>query len=149
MKRSKPGAGSPSTMLADGLRFATVQECLDFLPADERALTERLRELLIQEVPELVERISFNVPFYKVRKDICFLWPASVLWGKKKTYEGVRLGFSYGNLLQGAAGYLHQGDRKQVCWRDLTAITTTDERMIRALLREAISADAERSAGLR
>lgn len=41
-----------------------------------------------------------------MRKDICFLWPASVLWGRRKTYDGVRLGFSYGNLLPSAAGYL-------------------------------------------
>ena len=88
------------------------------------------------------------MPFYKVRKDICIHWPASVLWGRKKTYEGVRLGFSYGNLLQDR-GFLERGGRKQVCWRDLTRITATDERMIRALLREAISVDAERSAGLR
>ncbi|MBK9077502.1 MAG: DUF1801 domain-containing protein [Flavobacteriales bacterium] len=87
------------TMLAGGLRFATVQECLDFLPPDGRALTGELRELLVQEAPELKERISFNVPFYKVRRDICFLWPASVLWGNRKTYDGVRVGFSYGHLL--------------------------------------------------
>lgn len=140
---------APSTMLAGGLRFVTVQECLNFLPANERELTEQLRELLMQEAPELHERISFNVPFYKVRKDICFLWPASVLWGKKKTYEGVRLGFSYGNLLPSAKGYLHSGDRKQVQWRDLTELTLADEGAIRKLLREAISVDAERAGGLR
>ena len=140
---------APSTMLAGGLRFATVQECLDFLPPDERVLTEQLRELLIQEAPELKERLSFNVPFYKVRKDVCFLWPASVLWGKRKTYEGVRLGFSYGNLLSNAVGYLAGGARKQVSWRDLTVLTADNERTIRMLLREAIRVDAERAGGLR
>ncbi|MBK6753037.1 MAG: DUF1801 domain-containing protein [Flavobacteriales bacterium] len=137
------------TMLAGGLRFATVQECLDFLPPDERALTGELRELLLQEAPELKERISFNVPFYKVRRDICFLWPASVLWGNRKTYDGVRLGFSYGNLLQSGTGHLERGDRKQVCWRELTALMPADERMIRTLLREALRLDAERAGGLR
>ena len=136
-------------MLAGGLRFATVQECLDFLPPDGRALTGELRELLLQEAPELKERISFNVPFYKVRRDICFLWPASVLWGNRKTYDGVRVGFSHGHLLQSGEGHWEGGDRKQVCWRALTAITPTDERMIRTLLREAIRLDAERAGGLR
>ena len=145
---SKPSK-APSTMLAGGLRFATVGECLEFLPPDERELTEQLRELLIREAPELKERISFNVPYYKVRKDICFLWPASVLWGKRKTYAGVRLGFSYGNLLPSAAGYLEGGGRKQLYWRDLSAITAHDERMIRILLQEALRVDAERASGLR
>jgi len=135
-------------MLAGGLRFATVQECLDFLPADERELTEQLRDLLLQEAPELVERVSFNVPYYKLHRDICFLWPASVLWGKRKTYAGVRLGFSYGNLLHNTEGYLEGGGRKQVYWRDLTALAPADERMIRVLLREAIRVDAERAGGL-
>ena len=139
----------PSPILAGGLRFATVQECLDFLPADERALTEQLRELIVQEAPELHERLSFNVPFYKGRRDVCFLWPASVLWGKRKTYNGVRVGFSYGNLLKDAAGYLHSGERKQVCWRGFTTLTATDERTLRTLLREAIRVDAERAGGLR
>lgn len=146
--KSKESKGH-STLLAGGLRFATVQECLNYLPPDERALTEHLRELLLAEAPELQERLSFNVPFYKVRKDICFLWPASVLWGKRKTYAGVRLGFAYGVLLPSAAGYLEGGNRKQVHWRDLTSITTADERMIRTLLCEAIHVDAERAGGLR
>lgn len=136
-------------MLAGGLRFATVQECLDFLPPDERALMERSRELLLREAPELVERLSFNVPFYKLRRDICFLWPASVLWGRRKTYDGVRIGFSYGHLLRDTAGYLARGERKQVCWRDLRTLTSADERTITALLREAIRVDAERASGLR
>lgn len=147
--KQRTGTKRPSTMLAGGLRFATVGDCLDFLPPDERALTEHLRELLLAEAPELKERLSFNVPFYKVRKDICFLWPASVLWGNRKTYAGVRLGFAYGVLLPSAAGYLEGGGRKQVYWRDLTAITPADERMIRTLLREAVRVDAERAGGLK
>lgn len=140
---------SPSAMLGGGLRFATVQELLDFLPADERALMEGLREFVIEEAPHLRERLSFNVPFYKARRDVCFLWPASVLWGKRKTYEGVRFGFSYGTLLTDPTGYLERGQRKQVLWRDLRTFTPPDEGMLRGLLTEALRLDEERKAGLR
>ena len=133
---------------AGGLRFATVEECLDFLPADERALTEQLRELIISEMPDLKERISFNVPYYRLRRDACFIWPASILWGKSRTYNGVRFGLCYGNLVDGCEPYLQRGERKQVCWRDLTAISAGDERMIRSLLRAAIRLDQERAQGL-
>lgn len=138
-----------STMLAGGLRFATVGECLEYLPEGERVLTERLREFIISEAPELRERLSFNVPFYKGQRDVCFLWPASVLWGKRKTYEGVRFGFSYGVLLSDTTGYLQRGDRKQVLWRDLQDFTPADERVLRRLLAEAVRLDMERASGLR
>lgn len=138
-----------STMLAGGLRFATVQELLDHLPQDERALTEEIRELLISEAPELKERLSFNVPFYKQHRDVCFIWPASVIWGGRKTYDGVRFALTSGHLVPGCEPYLHRGGRKQVLWRDLTTITAADERMIRRLLRAALAVDRERSQGLR
>ena len=148
MKRRSTGS-EPSTILSGGIRFATVQDCLDFLPADERALTEELRELIISEAPQLRERLSFNVPFYKLHRDVCFLWPASVLWGKRKTYEGVRFGFSYGVWLSDPSGYLERGDRKQVHWRDFLRFTRTDRAVIARLLAQAITLDQERTQGLR
>ena len=136
-------------MLNGGLRFSSVAAMLDFLPDDERALTEQLRELIISEAPDLKERLSFNVPFYKGRRDVCFIWPASVLWGRTKTYEGVRFGLSYGSLVPGCEPYLQRGYRKQVCWRDLQRLTSTDERMIRTVLRAGLAVDLERTGGLR
>lgn len=136
-------------MLNGGIRFSSVAALLDFLPADERALTEQLRELIISEAPDLKERLSFNVPFYKGRCDVCFIWPASVLWGKTKTDEGVRFGLSYGSLVPGCEPYLQRGERKQVCWRDLHRLTSSDERMIRTVLRAGLAVDLERTGGLR
>lgn len=148
-RMSAKSTKKPSTILAGGLRFASAQELFDFLPADERDLLERLREFVISEAPQLHERLSFNILAYKQRRDVCFLWPASVLWGSKKTYEGVRFGFSHGALLTDPTNYLDRGGRKQVYWRDLQQLTTTDERMLRQLLLEAVERDHERGAGLR
>lgn len=141
--------GHPSNMLAGGLRFATLQELLDFLPEDERDLTLELRELILSEVPDLKERISFNVPFYKLHRDLCFLWPASVLWGARKTYNGVRFGLCYGTLVPGAEPYLQRGARKQVCWRDFSSVTSGDRRQLGLVLRSACTLDHERARGLR
>lgn len=110
---------------------------------------ERLREFIISEAPVLKERLSFNILAYKLRRDVCFIWPASVLWGGKKTYEGVRFGFSHGNLLSDPSNYLDRGARKQVFWRDLRQFAATDERMLRQLLKEAVERDRERTVGLR
>lgn len=110
---------------------------------------ERLREFIISEAPHLHERLSFNILAYKGRRDVCFIWPASVLWGGKKSYDGVRFGFSHADLLDDPSGYLQRGSRKQVYWRDLQDVTATDERMLRQLLSQAVERDRERSAGLR
>lgn len=138
-----------AALLSGGKRFASIRELLEFLPADERSLTEHLRELVVAEAPDLKERLSFNVPFYKGRRDVCFIWPASVLWGKNKTYEGVRFGLSYGTLVPGCEPYLQRGPRKQVLWRDLLTLTDTDIRQIRSLLQQAVAVDRERALGLR
>lgn len=139
----------PSPILSGGTRFASAQELLDFLPADERSLMERLREFIINQVPELKERLSFNILAYKLRRDVCFIWPASVLWGGRKTYEGVRFGFSHADLLDDPSGYLQKGSRKQVYWRDLQQLTKTDERMLAQLLAQAVERDGERTVGLK
>ena len=132
------------------VKFRSVEECLDFLPPDEHALTEKLRAIVQDCIPNAKERISFNVPFYKRHKDLCFIWPASVLWGQKKTYQGVRFGFTYGNLLVDEEGFLEKGGRKQVHWRDFTRLTAKDVEMVRALLYQAVLVDEERAkAGLR
>lgn len=139
----------PSSILSGGIRFASEQELFDFLPADERTLMEQLREFIISEAPDLKERLSFNILAYKGRRDVCFIWPASVLWGGKKTYNGVRFGFSHANLLDDPSGYLERGGRKQVYWRDLSRFTSTDERMLGQFLRQAVQLDQERAEGLR
>lgn len=124
-------------------KFRSVEECLAFLPPDELALTEQLRAIVQDCIPDAKERISFNVPFYERHKDICFIWPASVLWGKKKTCEGVRFGFAYGNLLVDEGGFLEKGGRKQVYWRDFTRLTAKDAEMLRSLLYQAVLVDGE------
>lgn len=145
----RPAAKAPSSILSGGIRFASARELLDFLPADERSLMERLREFIISEAPGLKERLSFNILAYKQHRDVCFIWPASVLWGGTKTYEGVRFGFSHANLLSDPSNYLDRGGRKQVYWRELQRFAATDERMLRQLLHEAVERDRERGAGLR
>ncbi len=123
------------------VKFRSIEECLEFLPEDELAITEVLRELVFECIPGVTEKLSFNVPFYKRHKGICFIWPASILWGKKKTYEGVRFGFQYGHLLTDEEGYLEKGDRKQVYWKDFTKLRAEDIDMLKALLYEAVLLD--------
>lgn len=101
------------------VNFQSVVEFIDYLPNEEREITLILRDLIRETLPQCSEKLSYNVPFYKINKTICFIWPASILWGKKKSYEGVRLGFNYGNQLDPNGHFLALGDRKSVGYLDL------------------------------
>ncbi len=128
---------APKTKMQN-VAFKSVEEFLDFLPEDELKITEILRELIINCIPDVTEKLSYNVPYYKRKKNICFLWPASILLGKKKTYEGVRFGFVNGHLLNDDINYLYKGARKQVYWKDFTSVTKMDLEILKTYLLDAL-----------
>ena len=121
--------------------FKTIDEFLEFLPVEELKIVNVLRQLVFTCMPDAIEKLSFNVPYYKRHKTVCFIWPASVLWGKTKTYEGVRFGFSNGYLLQDENIYLNKGNRKQIYWRDFISVKDIDVDLLRTYLFEAIMID--------
>ena len=124
------------------VHFASVEECLDYLPEDERRITERLRSLVFEAMPDATEKLAYNVPYYRKHANICFIWPGSVPWGKV-TQKGVRFGFTQGNLLEDGEGYLDKGARKQVYWRDFYSLKDIDREKLLPLLHQAILIDAQ------
>ncbi len=123
--------------------FKDVEEFLDFLPADELEITEALRELIFNCVPNITEKLSYNVPFYKKHKGMFFIWPAAILWGNKKTYTGVRFGFQQGYLVNDELNYLDRGDRKQVYYKDFNSIKEMDEDVLKTYIFEAVEIDRQ------
>lgn len=118
---SKFNLNKPSKKMQD-VSFKSFDDFFDYLPEDELKMVEILRLTIFECIPNIQEKLSFNVPFYQVNKSICFLWPSSVLWGKKKSYVGVRLGFTKGYLMVDEIGYLDKGNRKQVYYKDFISI---------------------------
>ena len=123
--------------------FNSIDEFLDFLPEDELKITLALRKIILECIPHVTEHLTFNVAYYKRKRGICFIWPASILWGNKKSYEGVRLGFMYGYLLNDEAGYLDKGNRKQVYYRDFITIRDLDIDLIKSYFFEAAEIDSK------
>lgn len=119
------------------VQFSNLEEFEGYLPADELRIFRFLRNIVLECVPNCTEKLSYNVPYYKRNRGICFLWPASVKWGQKITYEGVRFGFNYGYLLQDEINYLNKGNRKQVYWRDFTNTKSIDVDLLKSFLFEA------------
>jgi hypothetical protein len=121
--------------------FNTVDEFLEFLPEDELKIVNCLRKLVFDCIPDVRETLSYNVPYYKRHKNICFIWPSSILWGNKKTYDGVRFGFTAGYLLTDELNYLDKGDRKQVYWKDFKNIKEINVDVLKSYIFEALVID--------
>lgn len=123
--------------------FKSVEECLAFISSNELNLVTKLREIIFQAIPDCHEKLAYNVPYYKRHANICFLWPASILWGNKSQYKGVRLGFTKGYLLRDETGYLDKGNRKEVAYKDFTHQDEIDESELVPFLLCAMDADEE------
>ncbi len=123
------------------VKFRDIDEFLDYLPEEELRVVKVLRNLVLDCIPGCLEKLSYNVPYYSGNKQICFIWPASVLWGEKQTYEGVRFGFNQGYLMKDEINFLNKGDRKQVYWRDFKTVKEIDIDILKAYLFEAAEID--------
>jgi len=120
------------------VRFRSVGELLDFLDPERLEMVELLRELVLETVPGVEERLSFNVPFYRKYGALCFIWPGSVSWGST-VWEGVEFGFNNGHLLADEDRYLDRGKRKQVFTKRFFSVQEVKMNIdrLRALLMEA------------
>lgn len=125
-----------------------VDEMIMNLPRAEQVLVKRLRALVIECLPAATEKAYFGmgIPYYTHHRMICFIWPASVFWGPKRTTEtqnskGTSLGFCYGNLMSNDDGALLAEGRKQVYVMYFKTLNDVDENQVRALLFEASMVD--------
>ena len=120
--------------------FKSIEEFLEYLSGEELEMVQKLRSLIFQAIPDVHEKLSYNVPFYKRNAGICFIWPPSIPWGSK-TYPFVRLGFSKGYLIEDEEGYLEKGDRKQVYTRDFRRLEEIDDDLVLTYLTKALIVD--------
>ncbi len=126
----------------------TVDEMIANLPKAEQVLVQRLRNLVQECLPFATEKAYFGmgIPYYTHNRMICFIWPATVFWGPKRTKEtqnakGTSLGFCYGNLMANDDGALLAEGRKQVYVMYFHKLSDINENQVRALLYEASLVD--------
>lgn len=121
--------------------FQDLDDLYAFLPEGELKIVKMLRDLVLECIPEVKEKLSYNVPFFRVRRTICFIWPGSVPWGG--TFEGVQLGFVRGHLILNEDEYFEAGKRKYVRTKTFHSLQEIDFDKLRSLLYEAAIVDAE------
>ena len=122
-------------------KFRSYVEFYDYLSDDHKVMVSLLKELIQDAIPDIKEKLSWNVPFFYKKKSICFIWPGSIPWGKK-TYSGVQLGFTKGYLMK-PNDFLEKGNRKQIYTKTFQTVDeiTKDSETIVHLLQEANSFD--------
>ena len=121
------------------VHFQSVDELLGFLQGEQLEMVDLLRELVFECVPDVEERLSFNVPFYRRYGALCFIWPGAVSWGST-VWDGVEFGFNNGHLLADEDNYLDKGNRKQVFTKRFFQVPELRANMdkLRSLLLEAV-----------
>ena len=112
---------------------------LDALSLEERAICLRIRDLIMQNFPELKETWSYGAPYFSGRTRICFLYPASLPYSGVKT--GVNFGFVKGYLLSNVQGLIDMGDRKEVGYIPVLTEKDVNEALFLEILHEAVLLD--------
>jgi len=119
------------------IKFRNVDDFLENLPEEELKIVEVLREIVQECIPEVKEKLSYNVPFYSRFTRICYIWPASIPWGGVE--EGVCFGFARGHLLS----TVELMDTKQISKQIFKNIKEIDVDLLKEQIYEAVVIDEE------
>ena len=125
------------------VKFQDVDEVLTHLPHSELVIVQQLRSIVLNCLHDGgYERLSYNAPFYYYHGQMCFIWPASIPWGKLK--HGVALGFIQGRKLSQGQNLLEFEGRKYVGRMIFTEPTQLDQTLIESMIFEAMAINEER-----
>ncbi len=123
-----------------GIKFQSFVEFWDYLPEEERIITDVLRQIILTHLPAgIKEKLSYNVPYFYGNRRICLIWPGSIPWGGIRS--GVLLGFTQGYKMQDVDNYLDHGTNKQVYYKIYHSVDEIDEPAIAKLIKEAVEID--------
>ena len=125
------------------MRIRTLVELYDMPPYDQRVIVDVLRQVVIETLPGVKEKISYNVPFFYGRKGICIIWPATIPRGGIRA--GVLLGFWHGNKMNDSHNYLIHGTNKQVFYKIYREPDEINFKAIVKLLKEAARVDGSKN----
>ena len=121
----------------------SIEEVILGLPRGEQVIVRKLRNLILECLPKAEEQVTYEtIPLYRHNRMICFIWPPSIFWGPKRTFEtqqekGVALGFCQGNLMSNEDRVLLAEGRKQIYCMYFKTTKDINEQQLRALLFEA------------
>lgn len=96
-----------------GINFTSVTDFLLYLPPQELEIVNCLRDTIYNALPSVKESLSYNVPFFSIKKQFAYIWPASIPWGGN-IKSGVSIGFTKGYLLDDELGFFNPTTKKVI-----------------------------------
>ena len=120
--------------------YKSPDEVFESLQGDDRVISFRLRELVLQCIPHCSEKLSAGAPFYYGNTRICYIWPGAIPWGNVTT-DFTTLGFCRGYQLSDPS-WLETENRKMVYVKRFYKPSDINTEIIRALLFEAAELDS-------
>ena len=124
------------------IKFQDLDDLYAYLPEDQLQMVKALKALVYECIPELKEKLYYNVPFFRMKHTICYIWPGAVPWGH--TSEGVSIGFYKGYLLDDPEGYLNAGKKKVIRNKTFQSARDIDFEKLRDFLFQAVIIDSEK-----
>lgn len=122
-------------------RHQNFDSFLAAVTAPEHDICVYLRNLILDNFPEMKERFAYGAPYYHLNSRVCFLYPASLPYSGIDS--GVSFGFNRGHLLSNEHGLLDMGKRKEVAYITLLQNADIQEQLFLEILHEAVLLDAE------
>jgi hypothetical protein len=119
------------------LQFKSMDDFLEYLPEEEKEIVLFLRKIVLECMPDSKEKLAYNVPFYYRHSKICYIWPASIPWGKVSS--GVGIGFCKSASLLDETFETATFSAKSL----FSAIKEIDVTALKAQIREAILIDEQ------
>ena len=107
---------------------SAVDEFVNRLPVEVKALAERLRKIILTSSEQIREQIKHKIPFYYYKGQLCYLNPFD---------DRVVLGFSRGADMPDVHGML-KGNQKTVRHAVFYPDAELDEEKVRNLIYEAL-----------
>ncbi len=114
----------------------TINSFISTLPEEEKKMTLRLREIILETNPSFEEKFAYGVPYYYLNKRVCFVWPTSVPRSGFKS--GVIFGISNGVILKKKFDIISCGSCKVIGWIQYHKLKEIKPRIVKEILTEAI-----------
>lgn len=118
-------------------KFNSYVEFYDYITEEHKVMVSILKELIQDTIPDIKEKLSWNVPFF-IRKKPSALYGRDQCPGVKNHLPVCNLGFAKGYLMI-PNDFLEKGKRKQVYLRTFHSPEEIEHHadVIVALLKEA------------
>jgi hypothetical protein len=113
-----------------------IEKFISSLPEKEKEITACLRNIILEFNPAFEEKFAYNVPYYYIKKRVCFVWPTSLPRSGFKS--GVILGFCNGVILKKKFNIISCGNCKVVGWIQYHSLKEINRELIKEILTEAI-----------